>query len=65
MGDWSFRRRRPHLKANLTGFGIVEGDQLTCRPHGWKWNLNTGRCQNAAVSHTARAKRDRQGTVAC
>ncbi|MEU7825990.1 Rieske 2Fe-2S domain-containing protein, partial [Catellatospora sp. NPDC049133] len=49
-----------HLKADLTRFGIVEGDQLTCQLHGWKWNLATGRCQNATASHNVRAQRDSQ-----
>ncbi|GAA2369562.1 putative Rieske 2Fe-2S iron-sulfur protein [Catellatospora methionotrophica] len=55
VGDWSFQRRCPHLKADLTRFGIVEGDQLTCQLHGWKWNLATGRCLTS-VGHEIRSE---------
>ena len=30
--------------ADLSKFGIVEGNKLTCNLHGWDWNLDTGRC---------------------
>ena len=41
---WEIQRRCPHLKADLSKFGIVEGDKLTCNLHGWQWDLPTGRC---------------------
>ncbi|CAM4021437.1 MBL fold metallo-hydrolase [Smaragdicoccus niigatensis] len=41
---WEIQRRCPHLKADLTKFGIIEGDKLTCNLHGWDWNLKTGAC---------------------
>ena len=44
LGDWEIQRRCPHLKADLSKFGVVEGTTLTCNLHGWKWNLQTGRC---------------------
>lgn len=44
MGGYSFQRRCPHLKADLTRFGRVDGNVLTCQMHGWKWNLDSGRC---------------------
>ena len=44
MGGYEIQRRCPHLKADLTKFGIVEGKKLTCNLHGWDWNLETGRC---------------------
>ncbi|MEU8007772.1 Rieske 2Fe-2S domain-containing protein, partial [Catellatospora sp. NPDC049111] len=56
VGGWSFQRRCPHLKADLTRFGIVEGDQLTCQLHGWKWNLATGRCLTS-VGHEIRSEK--------
>ena len=39
LGDWVVQRRCPHLKADLTRFGIVDGDMLTCQLHGWKFDL--------------------------
>ena len=42
LGDWVVQRRCPHLKADLTRFGIVDGDMLTCQLHGWKFDLPSG-----------------------
>ncbi|MGE2730675.1 Rieske 2Fe-2S domain-containing protein [Mycolicibacterium vaccae] len=44
MDDWEIQRRCPHLKADLSKFGVVEGNTLTCNLHGWQWNLTNGRC---------------------
>jgi UDP-MurNAc hydroxylase len=44
LDGWEMQRRCPHLKADLSKFGVVEGDTLTCNLHGWQWNLNNGRC---------------------
>ncbi|MDQ0191120.1 Rieske 2Fe-2S domain-containing protein [Alicyclobacillus cycloheptanicus] len=38
------QRRCPHLKADLARFGHVEDGILTCRMHGWQFDLETGRC---------------------
>ena len=48
------QRRCPHLKADLTRFGIVEGNVLTCQLHGWKFDLASGRCLTS-VGHEIRA----------
>ncbi|HEY5853890.1 MAG TPA: Rieske 2Fe-2S domain-containing protein [Aldersonia sp.] len=44
LAGWEVQRRCPHLKADLTKFGVVEGDRLTCNLHGWEWDLPSGRC---------------------
>ena len=44
LDGWEIQRRCPHLKADLSKFGVVEGTTLTCNLHGWQWNLETGRC---------------------
>lgn len=44
LEGWEIQRRCPHLKADLSKFGVVEGTTLTCNLHGWQWNLDTGRC---------------------
>ncbi len=41
---WELQRRCPHLKADLSKFGVIEGEKLTCNLHGWQWDLPTGRC---------------------
>ncbi|MEI7913326.1 MAG: Rieske 2Fe-2S domain-containing protein [Mycobacteriaceae bacterium] len=44
LDGYEVQRRCPHLKADLSRFGVVEGSTLTCNLHGWKWDLDTGRC---------------------
>ena len=44
LHGWEIQRRCPHLKADLSKFGVVEGKTLTCNLHGWQWNLANGRC---------------------
>ena len=44
LGGYGIQRRCPHLKADLTRFGRVDDGVLTCQMHGWKWNLETGKC---------------------
>lgn len=47
LGDWRMQRRCPHLKADLSKFGVIEGTTLTCNMHGWQWDLETGRCKTS------------------
>src|SRR6201994_2244895 len=56
MGGWEIQRRCPHLKADLSKFGIIEGKTLTCNLHGWQWNLENGRCLTAR-GHQLRSSR--------
>jgi UDP-MurNAc hydroxylase len=56
LGEWIVQRRCPHLKADLTRFGIIEGDTLTCQLHGWQFNLDSGRCLTSA-GHEIRASK--------
>jgi len=55
LGDWIVQRRCPHLKADLTRFGIVENGVLTCQLHGWKFDLASGRCLTS-VGHEVRSR---------
>jgi UDP-MurNAc hydroxylase len=55
LGDWIMQRRCPHLKADLTRFGIVDGKTLTCQLHGWKFDLPSGRCLTS-VGHELRSR---------
>jgi UDP-MurNAc hydroxylase len=48
IGDYVVQRRCPHRNADLSVFGEIEGDNLVCTLHGWKFNLETGQCRNAA-----------------
>lgn len=47
LAGWEVQRRCPHLKADLSKFGVVEGNTLTCNLHGWQWDLETGRCKTS------------------
>jgi UDP-MurNAc hydroxylase len=45
LGGWQVQKRCPHLKADLSRFGTLEGDaSLTCQMHGFRFDLRTGRC---------------------
>ena len=47
VGGFEIQRRCPHLKADLTKFGVVDGTTLTCDLHGWQWDLESGRCKTS------------------
>ena len=48
IGDHIVERYCPHRKADLSVFGECDGDVLVCTLHGWKFDLETGRCLTAA-----------------
>jgi UDP-MurNAc hydroxylase len=56
LDGWEIQRRCPHLKADLSKFGVVEGSTLTCNLHGWQWNLDNGRCLTTK-GHELRSER--------
>jgi UDP-MurNAc hydroxylase len=56
LGDFVVQRRCPHRNADLSVFGDVDGCELTCTLHGWRWNLDDGRCLTAA-DHPIRVRR--------
>ena len=56
LDGWEIQRRCPHLKADLSKFGVVDGNKLTCNLHGWEWNLETGRCLTTK-GHELRSER--------
>jgi UDP-MurNAc hydroxylase len=55
LGDWVVQRRCPHLKADLTRFGVIDGTTLTCQLHGWQFNLASGKCLTSA-GHELRSR---------
>ena len=58
LGDWIVQRRCPHRNADLAVFGEIEDCTLTCTLHGWRFDLETGRCLTAA-DHPLRVRRAR------
>ena len=47
IGDWIVQRSCPHREADLSVFGELDGDELVCTLHGWRFDLHTGQCRNA------------------
>ena len=47
LGEYLVQRYCPHRKADLSEFGVVEGDAIVCTLHGWKFSAVDGRCLNA------------------
>jgi UDP-MurNAc hydroxylase len=58
IGDYIVQRRCPHRNADLSVFGEIEDDSLVCTLHGWKFDLDTGECRNAAEKAIRVRKRD-------
>ncbi len=56
LDGWEIQRRCPHLKADLSKFGVVDGTTLTCNLHGWSWNLTNGRCLTSTGHQLRSAK---------
>ncbi|WP_236061623.1 Rieske 2Fe-2S domain-containing protein [Actinacidiphila acididurans] len=56
IDDWQVQRRCPHLRADLSRFGTIESDVLTCALHGWRFDLTTGECLTSD-GHEIRASR--------
>jgi UDP-MurNAc hydroxylase len=56
LGDWVVQRRCPHRNADLAVFAEVDGTTLTCTLHGWRFDLETGRCLTAE-DHPLRVRR--------
>ena len=47
LGDFIVQRYCPHRQADLSEFGIVDGDNIVCTLHGWKFSAKDGTCLNA------------------
>jgi UDP-MurNAc hydroxylase len=47
IGDYVVQRRCPHRNADLSVFGEIDGNNLVCTLHGWRFDVNTGECLTA------------------
>ena len=47
LGDYVMQRKCPHRQADLSVFGEIDGNTLTCSLHGWRFDLTDGHCLNA------------------
>ncbi len=56
IGDFVVQRRCPHRNADLEAFGEVDGCEFVCTLHGWRFDVDTGRCLTSA-DHDLRIRR--------
>jgi len=56
VGGYIIERTCPHRQADLKVFGEIDGDEFVCTLHGWRFDLATGTCRNAA-DHQLRVRR--------
>jgi len=56
LEGWKVQKRCPHLKADLSRFGVVDGTTLTCQLHGWEFDLPSGKCLTSK-GHELRAEK--------
>lgn len=47
LGGFTLQRRCPHRNADLSVFGEIDGDELVCTLHGWRWCTTTGECKTS------------------
>ena len=47
IGDFTLERYCPHRQADLSVFGRLEGDEIVCTLHGWRFRTADGRCVTA------------------
>jgi UDP-MurNAc hydroxylase len=47
IGDYIMERLCPHRQADLSVFGEIDDGELVCTLHGWRFDLETGRCFTA------------------
>ncbi len=40
IGDYVVQRRCPHRNADLAAFGEIDGDELVCTLHGWRFDVD-------------------------
>jgi UDP-MurNAc hydroxylase len=47
LGEFTLERYCPHRKADLAVFGTLEGDEVVCTLHGWRFRTSDGSCVTA------------------
>jgi UDP-MurNAc hydroxylase len=47
IGDYIVERLCPHRQADLSVFGEIDDGELVCTLHGWRFDLETGKCFTA------------------
>ena len=57
IGDYLVQRRCPHRQADLEAFGELDGDELVCTLHGWRFDCATGACLTSPGETPLRIRR--------
>jgi nitrite reductase/ring-hydroxylating ferredoxin subunit len=54
-GDlFAFQGVCPHEDVSLADYGAIAGAEVTCRVHGYRFDLGSGRCEHAPGLHLRR-----------
>jgi UDP-MurNAc hydroxylase len=46
----------PHDDVSLVHYGVLDGTEVICRVHGYRFDLATGRCEGSPGLHLRRYK---------
>ena len=57
IDGWRVQGRCPHLQGDLSRFGSITDDVLTCKLHGWQFDLPSRRCLTTGEPDAIRAER--------
>jgi UDP-MurNAc hydroxylase len=57
IDGWRVQGRCPHLQGDLERFGSIEDDVLTCKLHGYRFDLATRQCLTTGEPDAIRAER--------
>ena len=44
----------PHDDVSFVDYGVIEGREVRCRVHGYRFDLDTGRCEHVPGLHLRR-----------
>lgn len=54
-GDlFAFQGVCPHDDVSLADYGVIAGAEVTCRVHGYQFDVRNGRCEHAPWLHLRR-----------
>jgi UDP-MurNAc hydroxylase len=58
IDGWQVQGRCPHLQGDLARFGVIDDDDvLTCKLHGYQFDLRSGKCLTTGEEHAIKADR--------
>jgi nitrite reductase/ring-hydroxylating ferredoxin subunit len=51
---FAFQGVCPHDDVSLADYGVIAGAEVTCRVHGYRFDVRSGRCEHAPRLHLRR-----------